>query len=54
MAKGTKPSPTTISTHGYKPTANPGGVGNVQGGHVPTTGQGGSSTPPNQGGSGKK
>jgi hypothetical protein len=40
-----------ISTHGYKPT----GTGNPQGGHVPTTSQGGSnSTPPNQGSGGKK
>lgn len=40
---------------GYQPRAqaNP---GNVQGGHVPTTGQGGSGpgTPPNQGSGGKK
>lgn len=38
-----------IATHGYKPT----GTGNPQGGHKPTTGQGGG-TPPNQGSGGKK
>ena len=46
--------PLGLSTNGFRPSAPSGGMGNVQGGHIPSTSQGGSNTPPNQGGSGKK
>ena len=45
----------TILKKGYQPiAAAPKGPSNPQGGHIPTTGQGGSSTPPNQGSGGTK
>lgn len=40
-----------ISTHGYQPKM---AAPNPQGGHIPTTGSGGSPTPPNQGSGGSK
>lgn len=43
-----------IETHGYQPRMAAPNAPNPQGGHVPTTGSGGSSTPPNQGSGGSK
>jgi len=43
------------SQRGHQPTmTTPSNIGNVQGGHQPTTGQGGNGSPPNQGSGGKK
>lgn len=40
---------------GYKPApVRPSGTSNPQGGHIPTTGQGGNPNPPNQGTGGNK
>ncbi len=52
MSDGYQP---TGESRGFQPTAiRPSGVGKVQGGHQPTTGQGPSGNPPNQGSAGKK
>lgn len=50
---GYQPQPTIIKK-GYQPIAVAPQTPNPQGGHIPTTGQGGSSTPPNQGSGGNK
>lgn len=50
---GYQPRP-NVSTHGYQPIAVAPNTAPAQGGHTPTTSQGGNSTPPNQGSGGKK
>lgn len=52
LGEGYQPS---VIERGYQPTgARPNGTSGVTGGHQPTTSQGGSGGPPNQGSGGKK
>lgn len=62
MSKKEPASPSRPMNDGYQPTENkghqpiairPAGTSEVQGGHQPTTGQGPTGTPPNQGSGGQ-